>query len=301
MSPRILVAVDSSPVAAAVRRALETAGYEVDVVPQGVLLAAASPGSHAVAIVHAGDTGAGLVKALNEVDAELKVVALFLDEEEARRAPDSLGADGVLVGPLTGAAIVGTVRLAERYAAADRRARELAFVAGRRADGAQELAFLKRVLLLEVRRSRRYGYPVSLALVAVDGFAARSAALGPADATALLAEVLAVVIGSLRDIDLAVPFGEDRLVVLLPHTPSAGALRVAQRLVGKLREHQARNPGGAPLTISAGVAGHDGQGTVSFGGLVKRAATALTRAVSEGGDRAEAADPPAKRDRVVMG
>jgi hypothetical protein len=40
---------------------------------------------------------------------------------------------------------------------------------------------------------------------------------------------------------------------------------------------------------------------VSFGGLVKRAGEALARAVEKGGDRAEPADPPKKRDRISIG
>jgi diguanylate cyclase (GGDEF)-like protein len=128
-----------------------------------------------------------------------------------------------------------------------------------------------------------------------------SARLGAAGSTTLLAETLAVVNSSLRDIDLAVPFGDDRFVVLLPHTPSAGALRVARRLVARI--HDAKGPSAllSPTTASAGVASHDGQGTVSFGNLVKRAAGAMARAREAGGDRAESAEPPPPRDRVVMG
>ncbi len=67
MSPRILVAEDSPPIAAALRRALEGAGYAVDVLPQRVALAATSSGVHAVAVVHADRIGAelaGKIKAL---------------------------------------------------------------------------------------------------------------------------------------------------------------------------------------------------------------------------------------------
>jgi diguanylate cyclase (GGDEF)-like protein len=285
--PRILVAEDSSPVAAALKRALEGAGYAVDVLPQRVALAATSAGTHTVAIVHADRVGAELVQAFRDVDPHLPVIALFFDEEEAALAPDAFGADGTLVGPLSAPAVLGTVRLAERYGEAARRAGELAAAAVRRVDSAHELAFLKRVLLLEVKRSRRYGYPVSLALLSVDRWPEVSGPLGPGGATALMADLLAVVNGSLRDIDLAVPFGEDRFVVLLPHTPGAGALRVTRRLVARIREREAA----LKVTVSAGVAGHEGHGTVSFGSLVKRAATAMARASAEGGDRAEPAGP----------
>ena len=148
-----------------------------------------------------------------------------------------------------------------------------------------------------MKRSRRYGYPVSLALLAVDRWPEILAAQGARNATALLADLLALLTASLRDIDLAVPFGEDRFVVLMPHTPADGALRVARRLVAKVRDRGAL----AQVTASSGVAGHTGEGTVSFGNLVKRAAGALNRARADGGDRAEAADPSPPRERIVMG
>ena len=78
-----------------------------------------------------------------------------------------------------------------------------------------------------------------------------------------------MVSGALRDIDIAVPFSEERLVVLMPHTKDDGALRVARRLCALVRDR----PGAPKITASVGVATHGGDGTVSFGALVKRAAT----------------------------
>lgn len=291
----ILVAEGSTPVVAALRRALEPAGYVVAEASLSGPLPEIAPAAFAVAVVHQGAPGAELARALRDLDPHLPIVALLLDEEEAAQGAPELDADGVLVGPLTPAAVVGTVRLAERLGRASRRAAELEAVAARRVDSAQELAFLKRMLLLEVKRSKRYGYPVSLALFAVDRWA--ELALSAQARAELLGELLALLTSSVRDIDLAVPFGEDRLVVLMPHTRPEGGLRLAQRLVAKVREREAS----VRVTASAGVAGHPGGGTVSFGTLVKGAAAALSRARAAGGDRAEPAEPPPKRDRVVIG
>jgi GGDEF domain-containing protein len=83
----------------------------------------------------------------------------------------------------------------------------------------------------------------------------------------------------------------------MPHTKGDGALRVARRLCARVRE-----AGAAPrVTVSVGVAAHAGDGTVSFAGLVKRAGEALERARAHGGDRAEPADPPKRRDRISIG
>jgi two-component system, cell cycle response regulator len=299
MTARILVAEDSVPVVAALRRALEGAGYAVDSLPLAAAQPPEAPAQYAAAVVHLGAAGLELVRALRDLDPYLTVVGLSLDEEEAAALPPEAvsAVDGELVGPLTAPGVVRAVRTAERLGSARRRLAELSAVAGRRVDSQQELAFLKRTLLLEVKRSKRYGFPVALALFAVDGWPEVAAELGAQRAPALLGELLACLSASVRDIDQAVPFGEDRLLVLLPHTPPAGALKVARRLVARIRDRD----GMRRVTVSAGVAGHAGGGTVSFGSLVKGAAEALARARAQGGDRAEPAEPPPKRSRVSMG
>ena len=74
----------------------------------------------------------------------------------------------------------------------------------------------------------------------MDGWAELAPALGARGRTALLAELLGVVSGALRDIDVAVPFSEERLVVLMPHTKDDGALRVARRLCALVRDRPGR-------------------------------------------------------------
>lgn len=302
MPRRILVAEPAAPLLAPLRRPLRAAGVELDALGSATAAGKVRPASHVAAIVPGGRGGPEAARAARAADPLLPVIALFADEAEADAAGqgDRLGADGALVVPVGAAAVVGACRLAERLRAATARAAEAD--ARRVAEAAAprhgaELEFLKRLLPLEVKRSRRYGYPVSLALVAVDRFAEVSARLGPRGRTAALAEVLGLLSASVRDIDLAAPFSGERFVVLMPHTRAEGGLQVARRLCARVRERGA----GEGITVSAGVAGHDGGGTVSFGGLVRRAAEALTRARAAGGDRAEPAEPPRKRDRIVMG
>ncbi len=83
----------------------------------------------------------------------------------------------------------------------------------------------------------------------------------------------------------------------MPHPPSSGGLLVARRMVNRVRERTTT----MPVTVSVGVASHEGQGTVSFGSLVKRAAEALAQARTAGGDRAVGAEPPKRRDRISIG
>jgi diguanylate cyclase (GGDEF)-like protein len=296
MAGRILVAVDSRPVVNALRRDLVPAGFTVDAVLPAEAPARLVPDGHGAAIVRAGQGADTTVALLKQVDPTLTVLALFFDDEEAQAHPGGLGADGVLVGPLTAPQVAGTCALAVRLTTA---ARQLAASRVRppTPSGEKDLGFLKRLLFVEVKRSRRYGTPLSLALVAVDGWEGLAAQVGPRARAALLGELTGVVSEAVRDIDVTVPFSEDRLVVLMPHTPSAGGLQVARRLCTRVRERASS----IPVTVSVGVASHGGQGTVSFGTLMRRAARVLERARADGGDRAEGAEPPKKRDRISMG
>jgi len=196
------------------------------------------------------------------------------------------------VAPLTRTAVVGLfgalARLRAEAARTRKAERELA--AGPAA--LQDYEFLKKLLLVEVKRSRRYHYPVSLLLLAVDGWKARAAQLDDRKRSALLGEMLALVAGGVRDIDLPLLYDEERLLVFMPHTGALGARTVAQRLVRRARSHPAK------VTASVGVATFDGEGTMSLATLVRGAATALAEAQERGGDQAEQGTGRSRRERT---
>jgi len=333
MAPRILLAEDGKAVVAAVERGAAATGAEG---AAGPLPGAAGRlgADHAAAIVRGTEEGRAVVEQLRAADPDLPVVALFYDDDEALQAgPGVLGADGALVGPLTLASVAGTVRLALRLREARRAAAPPSPFDGPAdaalprptpvpaappppepeppealrqpaltpvpAGGDNGLELLKRLIVLEVKRSRRYKLPVSIAIVALDGWPERATTLSPGERASTLSSVLATIAGALRDIDMVVPFPDDRIVALLPHTDRAGALVVAGRVVSRIRNLA----GPIALTSSAGIATHDGEGdgAVSFASLVKRAAEALTRARAAGGNQAVAGDPPKRRQRILIG
>jgi diguanylate cyclase (GGDEF)-like protein len=298
MARRILLADDPGPAAAAVRKDLEERGYEVEELRPSELAARLEAGRHHAALVRGTGAAEAVLLAIRATDPVLPVVVLFLDRKEAAaNAGAAAAADGVLVGPITASAVGAVCALAAKLCDQAERTFELEAALARRDVEGRDFAFLKKLLFVEVKRSKRYGYPLSLALLEVDGWGAAAAGLAPRERTALLAEVLGVAKRSLRDIDLAVPFADERIVVMMPHTKADGALRVARRLCAALRERTAT----PKLTASVGVATHGGDGTVSFGDLVKRARAALARARADGGDRAEPAEPAKKRDRISIG
>ncbi len=296
MSGRILLVDDSKPVVAAIRKDLEERGCEVDAAApddaEGL-----DPSCYSAALVRGTGNGAAVIAALRAKDALLPVVVLFLDRKEAAASPDAFSADGVLVGPLTASAVGTVCAFATKLRDLSERVQDLEGKLARRGAARGELEFLKTQLFLEVKRSKRYGYPLSIALVALDGWKESAPKLAARARTALLGELLGLVTGSLRDIDVAAPFAGERFIVVMPHTKAEGAVRVARRLCAKIRDRAAP----PMLTASVGVAAHAGDGTVSFAALVKRAGEALSRALEQGGDRVEAADPVKKRDRISIG
>jgi diguanylate cyclase (GGDEF)-like protein len=297
MPGRILLADSSRTVVAALRREAAPLGLDVDAADPAEAEAHVDPEGHALAIVRGSPEGRALIAALRAADPLLPLLVLYHDDEEAQAAGSVAEADGALAGPLTPAAIRGALRLALALRDARARVGEAEARAARLPRQGHDLDFLRRLILVEVRRSRRYRFPVSLVLLALDRWPDAGAGLTRRERFAVLADVLAVLTRSVRDIDVVVPFPDDRFLVLVPHTGRAGALPAAARMCARIREH----PGLVRVTASAGVASHEGDGTVAFGGLVKRAAEALSRARAEGGDRALAAEAPRRRDRIVMG
>jgi diguanylate cyclase (GGDEF)-like protein len=297
MQGRILLADTARSVAVALRREAAPLGLDLDAVAPEEAERTLDPERHAFAIVRGSPEGRELLAALRAADPLLPLLALFVDEVEAQAAGPVGEADGVIAGPLTPAAIQGAYRIALALRDARARAGEAEARAARVPRPGHELEFLKRLILVEVKRSRRYRFPVSLVLVALDRWPEAAARLSRRERFAVVTDALAVLTRTVRDIDVVVPFPDDRFLVLVPHTGRGGALQAAGRMCARIREH----PGLVRVTASAGVASHEGDGTVAFGGLVKRAAEALSRARAEGGDRAVAADPPRRRDRIVMG
>jgi len=264
----------------------------------------------------------GLCAALKARDPEFPVILVYAPEEgdpdgRALRA----GAEACLQGPLKQGTVLSCVRnvlaLAELRGKARmvRRASELpegdegldplgddapVNVPEPRGGPTQAADFgaFRSLLAREVKRSRRYRYPVAFIVLAYDAFASGMPELETTDVQALLAAAKDVVAKHLRDTDLVSAFHPGSWVVFLPHTPAEGALVVAERLRDKLGGlHQTF------LTASAGVSAHvpsEATGDLSFGKLFRDATDALAQARAEGGGRTlmaagAGADPGSRR------
>ncbi len=155
---------------------------------------------------------------------------------------------------------------------------------------AADFGAFRSLLAREVKRSRRYRYPVAFIVLAYDAFATGMPELETTDVEALLAGAKDLLAKHLRETDLVSAFHPGSWVVFLPHTPAEGALVVAERLREKLTGlHRTY------LMASAGVSAHlptEATGDLSFGKLFRDATDALALARAEGGGRTLLAASP---------
>jgi diguanylate cyclase (GGDEF)-like protein len=148
---------------------------------------------------------------------------------------------------------------------------------------------LEQALELEVRRTNRYGRPVSLIFFDMDHFKQVNDTHGHQVGTRLLQEVGEMLLGSLRDVDVPVRYGGDEFVVLLPETYLEGARIVALRLWQQIRGRSFLAEEGLDLHLTA---------SVGFAALPDQAQDA--RGLLRAADMAMYAAKDGGRDAVAM-
>ena len=223
-----------------------------------------------------------------EVRRQVPDALVFAGQAKGFKAP---WADGVL--PLPVSANDLKVRLAEREKHAP-----AVSLAPRPGEGILDLAtnfytfaHFKEVLFVEVKRARRYGFPLALALVAFDPISGR---MDAELQTQLMGGLALAIRRSLRDTDYPVQHSPDRVLLLMPHTDLAGSLIVARRICERVA--RATLQAGDTIvhpTISLGVAAGEPGREYGFSDLVRQAQDGLTAAMSRGGNRVEFVTPVA--------
>jgi diguanylate cyclase (GGDEF)-like protein len=156
--------------------------------------------------------------------------------------------------------------------------------------GFYTFAHFKELLFVEVKRARRYNFPLSLALVSLDPLPRR---IDGALRARLFSSLALAIRQSLRDTDFPVQYNGDHIALVMPHTDLQGALVTSERICERVRTSRLEH-GSGPLrpTVSIGVAGstHPSR-QFSFAELVKEAQDAMGRAAAAGGNRVEFGTP----------
>ena len=152
--------------------------------------------------------------------------------------------------------------------------------------GFQHFDFFKKLLVLEIKRSKRFGYPIAVCVVGVDPLDDLEASQQTRNS--LNKKVAAAIKTSIRDIDMPVDYATDRMLLFLPHTDNEGATGLAERVIQQVRKsaitrEDRRN---IRMSVSIGVAATCPGQEISFAKLMRDANAALKAAQLKGGNRA---------------
>jgi GGDEF domain-containing protein len=214
----------------------------------------------------------------------------------ARRATDA-GADLVAPRPhdvdRLAPILLAAARLhAERHAALAARGSEqllrarLDQIAEGEPGGLETSEMFQRVLEREIKRARRFEYPLSVALFAVD---IAPPPPPPGIRGILRARAGNALVHAIRDIDLATQLDHERFLVLLPYTDLSNAATVARRVIAAVGAGEAVVAAGRsfpPRVVGAVAGGRVGAEPLSFAKLVKDATRALEQARKDGAELA---------------
>jgi diguanylate cyclase (GGDEF)-like protein len=111
---------------------------------------------------------------------------------------------------------------------------------------------LGETLEIEVERARRYGRPLAMIMIDMDGLKTVNDSQGHQAGDTVLQQAAAAVRSQVRRVDTPTRFGGDEFIVLLPEATPEEAERVARRIAARIL---AIRVGGAAVSASIGVAG----------------------------------------------
>lgn len=146
--------------------------------------------------------------------------------------------------------------------------------------------YMERQLAAEFERSRRYGQPLSCAVLDGDFFKRVNDLFGHPAGDEVIRDMAAVLRAQARQSDLLGHYGGDEFLLLMPNTPLEAAGNLAER-IRSVFEHHARLVDGQEVvtTCSIGIACFDGPEETDAAQLLARADHAMYEAKRRGRNR----------------
>jgi len=159
--------------------------------------------------------------------------------------------------------------------------------------GAVNRPHFRELSRAELARAKRYGRALSVLIVDLDHFKKINDTWGHEAGDAVLRSVAGVFRSALRTSDILCRYGGEEFAVLLPETPTARAVGVAERLRAKLIENPIPIPGGAEVRVTAsiGIEGADCIRDLDLEELLREADRAMYQAKAAGRNGIFAAAP----------
>jgi diguanylate cyclase (GGDEF)-like protein len=138
--------------------------------------------------------------------------------------------------------------------------------------------YLNLYLSREIKRCKRHGIPLSVIFLDLDGFKNVNDQHGHLAGSATLTEVGTILGQAVRESDILARYGGDEFVVVLPETPAAGALVIAERIRKSIAGHCFLRGQGLEARISAsfGIAAYPDH-ALTPEGLIQKADQAMYR------------------------
>jgi diguanylate cyclase (GGDEF)-like protein len=145
----------------------------------------------------------------------------------------------------------------------------------------------RRELKREIARAARFGSPLSVTYLDLDGFKAVNDDFGHAAGDAVLERVAGILVDNTRETDIVARIGGDEFAIALPHATADDAARHAERLAGRIDRIRMRDGGAADgpvlrVSVSCGVAGW--QPDMEAESLISRADAAMYAARASSGN-----------------
>jgi two-component system cell cycle response regulator len=157
--------------------------------------------------------------------------------------------------------------------------------------------FLIQVAEKELARVRRYGHPLSLLMIDLDGFKAINDNCGHLKGDQILKSVANLLQQSVRSVDAVARYGGDEFAILLPETDQEHAILIGERILHEVRRHPYLDQNRFyPLSASLGIASTEAGITRSLD-LIEQADRALYDAKRSGRNRVSSSRRKDKRAR----
>jgi diguanylate cyclase (GGDEF)-like protein len=158
---------------------------------------------------------------------------------------------------------------------------------------------MEQMLFSESQRQQRFGRSFAVLSIDIDHFKKINDGFGHAAGDAVLKRVSDTLRACARDIDSVARMGGEEFCVLLPGADAAGAEKVALRMLETLRHLHHPESGGAPVTVSIGLAVKEDPAE-PIPDLQRRLDKALYSAKAAGRDRIERAEVAAGAVRTLV-